>query len=220
MNSIISYLTFTIPSLLFKQLYFLSPPFSFSISLSFLFFPQVLVFFLLSQPGLLHRPCVPRIAERISNPAAEVCPPELRRPHRHRSLHPKPNQTAPIESQQSNHCIEDRSSGFTKIIASKPPSNTHKKVHINVWVFNSTIEAHSKKRRQPRPLSSGRSGGRWRRATNQKTTSSPPFIAPKTKSNRSNRIPTIQSLHRRSLFWVHKDHSFKKPHRIHTKKFT
>jgi hypothetical protein len=143
-----------------------------------------------------------------------------RRPHRHRSLHPKPNQTAPIESQQSNHCIEDRSSGFTKIIASKPPSNTHKKVHINVWVFNSTIEAHSKKRRQPRPLSSGRSGGRWRRATNQKTTSSPPFIAPKTKSNRSNRIPTIQSLHRRSLFWVHKDHSFRNPHRIHTKKFT
>lgn len=81
---------------------------------------------LLYLPELLHRPYVPRIPERISTPAAEAGPPELRRPHRHRSLHPKPNQTAPIESHQSNHCIEDRSSGFTKIIASKPPSNTHK----------------------------------------------------------------------------------------------
>ena len=44
-NSIFSNLTITIPSLLFKQLYFLSPPFFFFFFSLLFFFPQVLCFF-------------------------------------------------------------------------------------------------------------------------------------------------------------------------------
>jgi hypothetical protein len=45
MNSILSYLTFTIPSLLFKQLYFLSPPFPFQFLSPFFSFRRTAALF-------------------------------------------------------------------------------------------------------------------------------------------------------------------------------
>jgi hypothetical protein len=50
MNSILSYLTFTIPSLLFKQLYFLSPPFPFQFLSPFFSFCRTAALCFFSSP--------------------------------------------------------------------------------------------------------------------------------------------------------------------------